>query len=283
MLTTGGARCLRRAAQGIYTGKESESRRKGRALPAGTLLAVLLTLQAAGGLWGQESDRRWALRCAADLFDRPVLTHRSPGASVGNAGSAFALTGEYYLRDNWSLEAGYFRTDVSCGDASRLMEGLRTGARRYFLPPDFIVRPCLSAAAELNWGEHVQRRTFGGSGPGGQPDYTGTQHTVNPRLSLVPGVGAEIRLLSSVALTLDYGFHMGLASRTEVTVAYDGLPPQIMRDRGLFHSLSLGARVTFPFSFTSGDATGLLYVLKELLFNCLDRSAERDPHVRNRY
>jgi hypothetical protein len=234
-------------------------------------LIVLLMLPAAVGLRGQESDRRWALHGSGDLLDRPVLTQRSAGVSTGNGSSAFALTGEYYLRDHWSLQAGYFRKEVSYGDASRLMEGVRVGARCYFLRPDFVVQPYLLAAAELNWGEHTRHRTFGGAGLGGWPSYTGTQHSVNPRLSLVPSAGVEFYLFSSVAFTVEYGFNMGLGSRTEVTVEHDGRPPQVMRDRGMFHSLSMGAKVTFPFSFTSDDGTNLLHLVMELLLDGFDR------------
>jgi hypothetical protein len=144
---------------------------------------------------------------------------------------------------------------------------------RKFLPPDFVVRPWISAAGELNWSGRTQHRAFGSSERDGQR-YTGTQHTVNPRLSFVPGAGLEIYLLSSVAFTVEYGFHMGLASRTDVTVERDGRPPQVMRDSGMFHSLSMGAKVTFPFSFTSGDGANLLYLLTELLFDRRSRFSE---------
>jgi hypothetical protein len=223
--------------------------------------AVLLTLAVAvSGLCGQEYDRRWALSYAGDALDKPVLTHRPPGVSTGRGSSALRLTGEYYLRDRWSLTAGYFRTDVSYGHGHRLMEGAHAGTRRYFLRPDFIIQPYLSAATELNWGEHTQRRD-------GLPDYT--QHTVNPRLSFIPGAGVELYLFTSVAFTVEYGFHMGLASRTEIVRSPDGPSPQVMRDRGMFHSLSLGAKITFPFTFTSDDGNNLLELIWEMIFHDL--------------
>ncbi|MDR1601376.1 MAG: hypothetical protein LBS42_02995 [Tannerella sp.] len=236
-------------------------------------LVVLLMLAATGGLRGQESDRRWALHWVADIFDKPVLTQRSVGVSTGNGSSAFALTGEYYLRDKWSLQAGYFRKEVSYGSASRQMEGLQAGTRCYFLHPDFIIQPYLSATAELNWSRHVERSAFGGSGWDGEQSYsyTGTQHSVNPRLSLAPGAGVELYLFSSIAFTVEYSLHAGLDSRTEITLLYDGFPPQVMRDKGMFHSLSMGAKVTFPFSFTSDDGASLLYMIMELLLTPLDR------------
>jgi hypothetical protein len=229
------------------------------------VFTILLTLATVGGLRGQESDRRWALRYVGDLLDKPVLTQRPAGASTGNGSSAFALAGEYYLRDKWSLSVGYFRTDMSYGNGHRSMEGARAGARRYFLHPDFPVQPYLSAATELNWGEHTQRRTFGGSSE--WYSYTGTQDVVNPRFSFIPSVGVEIYLLSSVAFTVEYGFNVGFASHTEVSVTSNGQPPQVMRDRGMFHSLSMGAKMTFPFTLTEDDGRSLLSLLWGLLFN----------------
>jgi hypothetical protein len=234
-------------------------------MPRRMFTVLLLTLAvAAGGLRGQESDRRWALRFVGDLLDKPVLTQRPAGASTGNGSSAFALAGEYYLRDKWSLSAGYFRTDVRYGNGNRLMEGARVGARHYFLQPDLFVQPYLSAATELNWGEHTERGTFGGSSD--WYSYTGTQYTVNPRFSFIPSAGVEIYLLSSVAFTVEYGFNMGIASHTEISVTNSGQSPQVMRDRGMFHSLSIGAKVTFPFTFSDDDGNNLLTLLRGLLF-----------------
>ncbi|MDR1223494.1 MAG: hypothetical protein LBL07_11540 [Tannerella sp.] len=243
-----------------------EHRGRGGACLPRRVFTVLLTLATVGGLRGQDSDRRWALRYTGDLLDRPVLTHRSNGASIGKGSSAFALMGEYYLRDKWSLTGGYFRTDMRYGDGHRSMEGARTGARRYFLDPDFPVQPYLSAATELNWGERTQRRTFGGSSGSGQNSYTGTQDAVNPRLSFIPSAGVDIYLLSFFALTVEYGFNMGIASRTEMSVTHSGQSLQVMRDRGMFHSLSMGAKMTFPITLTDDDRRGLLSLLWGLLF-----------------
>ncbi|MDR1097623.1 MAG: hypothetical protein LBL57_05785 [Tannerella sp.] len=246
---------------------DKENRRRGSVCLPRRMFTVLLAFVAIGGLRGQESDRRWALRYTGDLLDRPVLTHRSNGASIGNGSSAFALMGEYYLRDKWSLSAGYFRTDMRYGGGDRSMEGARTGARRYFLHPDFPVQPYLSAATELNWGERTQRNTFGGSSGSGRDSYEGTQEAVNPRLSFVPSAGVDLYLLSFFALTVEYGFNMGIASRTEMSVTHSGQSPQVMRDRGMFHSLSMGAKVTFPITLTDDDRHGLLSLLWGLLFH----------------
>jgi hypothetical protein len=241
-----------------------------------TLTGLLALLPVASQ--GQE-DRRWALRYGADLFDKPFLTHNPAKISTGNGSAAFAVMGEYFLPGKWSLQAGYFNTEVSYGDAGRRMEGLRMGGRKYFLHPDFFVQPYLSAAGELNWGQGAERHTSGGSSftAAGQEinSHTGEQNTVNPRLSFVPGAGVEIYLFSSVAFFAEYNISMGIASRTTVETSWDNGTTYVIRDKGLFHSLSMGVKATFPFTFTSGDGEHLFYFVSALIHGLLDSYNER--------
>jgi hypothetical protein len=239
---------------------------------SGLALTGLLALLPATSQ-GQE-DRRWALRYGADLFDKPFLTYNPAGVSTGNGSAAFAVTGEYFLPDKWSLQAGYFHTEVSYGNAWRRMEGLRMGGRKYFLRPDIFLQPYLSAAGEFNWGQGSERHTSSGSSLTGEGrktnGYTGRQHTVNPRLSLVPGAGVDVYLLSSVALFVEYNINMGIASHTTVETSWDNGTSHLIRDRGMFHSLSMGVKVAFPFTFTSDDGEHLFYFVSEWIYNLLD-------------
>jgi opacity protein-like surface antigen len=208
----------------------------------------------------QENRRKWALRYSASLFDKPFLTHNPAKASIGDGSSAFAVMGEYYLTDKWSLQAGYFHTDMGYANASRLMEGLRLGGRRYFLHPDFLVQPYLSAVGDVNWGQHVENYTFGGASYQREQKingYTGVQSTVNPRLSFAPGVGVEIYLFSSVAFLAEYNLNISIASHTSIETLYDDGRAFSIRDKGMSHSLSMGIKITFPFTFTSEDGTNL--------------------------
>ncbi|MDR3261626.1 MAG: hypothetical protein LBT78_07290 [Tannerella sp.] len=245
---------------------------------SGLMLTCLLALSAE--LAGQE-NRRWALRYAADVFDKPFLTHNPQRISTGNAHSAFALMGEYYLPDKWSLQAGYFNTEISYGNGGRLMEGLRLGIRRYFLNPDFIIQPYLSASGEINWGQHTEHRTYSGASTaydyrGIKTDsYTGVQNTLNPRLSFVPGAGVEVYLFSSIAVFAEYNIGMGLVSHTTVETSWDDGRSYAIRDKGMYHSLSLGIKATFPFSFTFQDGETLWYFVTEALYNMLDAYNER--------
>ncbi|MDR3194723.1 MAG: hypothetical protein LBT76_05470 [Tannerella sp.] len=220
-------------------------------------------------LEGQE-NRQWAIRYAADLFDKPFLTRNPARVSTGNGSAAFAVTGEYFLPDKWSLQAGYFRTEISYGDARRHMEGVRAGGRKYFLGEQFLVQPYLSAAGELNWGQGAEYREYSASTDRG--DHTFLQRSVNPRLSFVPAAGAEIYLFSCIAFCVEYSLGMGIASRTRVEASLPGERPYALRDNGIYHSLSLGVKLTFPFTFTSDDGMTLFYLLTEALFPLLDHT-----------
>jgi hypothetical protein len=235
-----------------------------------------------------ETDRKWALRYAGDVMIKPVLTSNPSKASTGRGGSGFRLQGELYLPGKWALEAGYFNSDVSYGNASRQMEGLQAGVRKYFLASGLFVQPYVSAAGEINWGRHSEHGTFGGGVSYGETfqgmektnGYTGTQSSVNPRLSFVPGVGVELYLFSSVAFTAEYRFNLGIASHTAVETVWNDGRTYALQDRGMHHAVSLGVKVSFPFSFTSDDGTNLLYILSELLFGALDRRWEESNQYR---
>ncbi|MDR3308756.1 MAG: hypothetical protein LBS80_02250 [Tannerella sp.] len=245
-----------------------ERRMKGRVCISGLALTCLLVMLPAASQ-GQE-NRRWALRYGADFFDKPILTHNPTKVSTGDGSSAFAVMGEYFLPNKWSLQAGYFSTKVSYGDATRHIEGARMGARRYLLHPDFFVQPYLSAAGEFNWGQGAVRHTSGATWESRQANsYTVKQNTVNPRLSVVSGVGVEMYLFSSVAIFAEYNISMGIASRTTVERSWENGTSCLIRDKGMFHSLSMGAKLTFPFTFTSDDGKNLLSFVSELIDSLL--------------
>jgi len=200
-------------------------------------------------------DKRWALHYSVGVkpLIKPVLTRHPPQYSSGNSGSAFAVTGEYYMPDQWNMLAGYYRTNVQNGYGLRSMEGLRLGAKKYFLPAHIIFQPYVAGMAELNWSNHAERFIFDAS----------ESYTVNPRLSLIPGAGFELYLFSSVALTAEYDFNIGISSHS----SYHEGSSFLVQDKGLFHSASVGMKWTFPSTFTWDDADNLVYILTESLIS----------------
>lgn len=97
--------------------------------------------------------------------------------------------------------------------------------------------------------------------------YTAGHRYRNPLLSFAPGVGADIYLLSSVALTIRYDFMMGIDSRTTIEDRIQDSPSSFYyHDKGMYHQLGLGVKVTFPFRFSEQDGESLLYLLLDILF-----------------
>lgn len=212
-----------------------------------------------------DTEKRWALRYTGITLGKPVLSSNPDGQSTGGGSEGLTLTGELYLPKKWNLQAGYFRSEISYGDCSRTMEGLHLGAKKYFLSRDFILQPYLSAAAQVNWGRHLERESFL------YPEYGREQYSRNPRLSFLPGAGLEFYLFSSVAFVVDYSFAMGIDSRSQLSVYPDGKRCFSMADKGMYHNLQLGVKLTFPFTFTGGDTINLISLISDLLFNAIDR------------
>lgn len=78
-----------------------------------------------------------------------------------------------------------------------------------------------------------------------------------PRLLFAPTVGFDLYIFSSVALTVDYSYNLGINSKNEV---YDGETnrSQLITKGNLnHHNLNFGIKITFPFHFNSDDADTL--------------------------
>jgi hypothetical protein len=181
--------------------------------------------------------------------------------------------GEYYLPEKWRLQAGYFRTDIDYGsekagstyygNGNRTMEGFQTGVKKYFLDPGFIIQPYLSGDVQLNWSRHTEHWDL---------TYEGVhkrQQTINPRISFVPGAGAELYLFSSIAFTIQYNFNIGLNSST--TLETSGGQSYVMKDNGMFHNLELGLKISFPFTVTERDGQTIAVLFSTIWDALLDR------------
>ena len=198
----------------------------------------------------EDTERKWALSYKGSPWLRPVLTGNTSGKTFGRAFDTFSVMGEYYLPKKWSAEVGYFQANVDYRGHSRKMEGLQLGGKKRFVNSDFFIQPYVMAAAQFNWSDHYEKFEFADG------SY---QYTRNPRLSFVSGVGAEFYLLSSIAFVVGYNFNIGLDSKTvidEKPINYE--KPYILKDRGMYHNLELGVKITFPFKLTEEDGYALL-------------------------
>lgn len=229
---------------------------------AGCLFCVLSMVSA------QDIERLWALRYVGSPVVKPVLTHNPANCSTGGGASAFSILGEYYLPKKWSVEGGYFRTEVSYGDADRTMEGLQLGAKKYLVHPDFFIQPYLTAAMQVNWSSPLKdkgERWYEYTDFRGTTRYDIIWNAKNPRISFAPGIGTEFYLLSPIAFVARYSFNMGLGSKTTVDVTSGSGKGYQMKDKGMYHQLELGLKITFPFRFTDQDGDALLNILRDWL------------------
>lgn len=224
----------------------------------------------AGMVSAQDITRSWALRYVGSPLVKPVLTTNPSNYSTGRGSSAFSISGEYYLPKKWSVEAGYYRSEVSYGDADRTMEGLQSGVKKYLVNPDFFIQPYLTTALQVNWSSPLKEE---GACWYEHTDFSGTKHyditwnAKNPRISFAPGVGTEIYLLSPIAFVARYSFNMGLGSKTSVDVTSTSGEAYRIKDKGMYHQLELGVKITFPFRFTDKDGESLLNILQYWLDN----------------
>lgn len=210
-------------------------------------------------LQAQDIRRKWALSYTGSPWLKPVLTSNPENKSLGRGFKAFSLSGEYYLPRKWSAEAGYFQTEVSYGDASRTMEGLQLGTKKYFVRSNFFIQPYVVASTQFNWGRHMERSIHE------YENYYRSQYTKNPYVSFAPGVGAEIYLLSPIAFVARYNFNIGLGSKTIMDVKPESGNAYLLKDRGMYHHLELGIKITFPFRFTGDEEDTLLKSVREWL------------------
>lgn len=227
-----------------------------------TLVGCVLLLTSFTHVYAQDNERVWALSYDGSLMVRPVLTS---GHLNGRGLGAFTLMGQYYLPKKWAAEAGYFRTEVYYDGHSRTMEGLQLGMKRYLANPDFFIQPYVMAATQLNWGRHIEQADFL------HGDYFYSKYVKNPYLSFAPGAGAEIYFFSSIAFVVRYGFHMGIDSKTVIDGRQGNGALYSMMDKGMYHNLELGIKITFPFQFSGEDGWTLFDLFTGILFSGLER------------
>ena len=214
-----------------------------------------------GIMHAQDLDRKWALSYNVSPLVKPVLTNNPTGRSLGRGFEAFTVMGEYYLPEKWTAEAGYFRAEIAYGGHSRTMEGIQLGGKKYFVDPDFFLQPYAAFATQFNWGRHYEDFH--------NPDgYYNSYLMKNPRLSIVPGVGAEIYMFTPIAFVVRYNFNIGIGSKTIIDTNHTSYESAyLLKDRGMYHNLELGVKITFPMTFTDDDGYTLLTIIRDLIFN----------------
>lgn len=202
--------------------------------------------------WAQEGNcRRWAVDGQIGLgLLRPLENRESAEGSLPKDKPSIVtkLHLEYYLPHSpFSLKAGFEHEEmkfmnkkISCG-VSQLM----AGGRYYPAPSCWRVQPFLGADLFFNVNSRHEDELSGEYGVDGTMcEREG--HIALPRFSAGPVAGADIYLLPTVALQVEYGYRWGLDSHVDIYSRYHFAGEQVHSYGHVHrHVLSLGAKVVF--------------------------------------
>ena len=130
-----------------------------------------------------------------------------------NEGNTFAVTADWFVTPRLALTGGIYAEQTGMlthldadgiGPKSFWMAGIQAGAKYYFFPKKWIVQPYAGAAVYanvLNLGHNRGAFDFRSN------DYSLSRMHADydikcPALSLAPQIGIDLRLISSLSLTL---------------------------------------------------------------------------------
>lgn len=176
-------------------------------------------------------------------------------------GNYFHLTADYYLTHRLALTGGlYLENDGMMTDASNgtgfkhvNMAGVQAGAKYYFFPQKWIVQPYAGAMLQtnvLNLGTQKGKGVYTA-----EQGYPGSKFKMEwdvqcPALSVVPRLGVDIHLFSTVSLNLEYDLAFGLWGHNRYNVTYiDGpwMGTATHHKNSMMRScVQLGLKMDFP-------------------------------------
>lgn len=242
----------------------------------------LITLTATAQTQRSELPRQWGLQVrASDLNfgdvgddEHDFYLNDDEGFSINLAADYFlsrhiALTGELYSeRDGIMTE---FSNGIGLKRFARF--GIAAGAKWYPLAPKWILQPHVDALVQTNLcnlsSNKGERRFVSHNG------YEGAEMQTNwdfqaPALSLIPRIGLDLRLVSSLSLTVDAGFRFDLwgHNRYDLRMISGPRPGQTtsVKNDPIQTMVSVGVRYDFPARpVSSAQASTLL----DLLFGWL--------------
>lgn len=202
------------------------------------------------------------------------LTQQEAGGRVDsreNDGNAFGIAADYYLSNHFALTAGVYAEQTGLlteldydgiGKKKYWMAGLHAGAKYYPLPKKWIVQPYIGAslyANVLNLGH--SRGSYDIKANDCQQSRVHAEYDVHcPALSLAPQVGVDLRLLSSLSLTLAADCRFGLYGRSRTDLRYLSGPDMgttMHLENPMSRTvLSLGFKIDFPLRPVNWDNVG---------------------------
>lgn len=210
-----------------------------------------------------ETTRRWALIAGMSVSCPTANSHGTLQPAHDKAASFSEATGnvmlEYYLpRQHFSLVGGYNTETLEWygGDISATMHNISIGSRFYPLSASCAIQPYASLATYANVGTSDERSRMEYYSSNGSHERN---YSINyPHMSIVPAIGIDCYILSSVALEVQYGFPLAIDGKTCVMSNYDKREESYsMRSNMHRHNIQIGLKATFPFRLTTKDGNNI--------------------------
>uniref|UniRef100_A0AB33J3M1 Outer membrane protein beta-barrel domain-containing protein n=2 Tax=unclassified Prevotella TaxID=2638335 RepID=A0AB33J3M1_9BACT len=226
----------------------------------------------------QGEARQWGIEVSAG--GATMGTDDEVSRLNDNQANVFALSVDYYLHRHWAVTGGIYMeqqglyTNLSSGIGlmKNWIAGIQAGAKWYPLAPKWIVQPYVGANLYTNVlnlprqrGEKHVHATQAWEGDGVMT-YD-IQHAVG---SISPRIGVDIRLISSVNLTVGWDYRWEFYGHTDSNMRYTSgpmtgheYPMKSDNSRGV---INIGVKVDFPMRTVSeGKMSTLLGAIFGLL------------------
>lgn len=204
----------------------------------------------------QNEARRWAINASIGPTFSKNNTGIHDALGVDN-GTTTSIGIEYYIPEShFSTRLGYNTETVNiiAQDVQAEHSQLTLGGRWYPAPEKWMIQPRVGMnMAILLSSDNTSFMTH----TNGQYSYSYDASVKSPKIALAPTVGFDLYIFSSIALTVDYSYSLGINSKYKV---YDGDTDRtqlIARGNLNHHNLNFGIKVTFPFHFNSDDVNHL--------------------------
>ena len=241
------------------------------------LLAVMLFIPLALLAQEEREPRRWAI---SGGLGGVTLADASAGGEPfylgDDEGNYFHLSADYYLTHRLALTGGlYLESDGMMTDASNgigyehiNMAGVQGGAKYYFFPQKWIIQPYIGGMLQTNV---LNLSTQKGKGIyTAEQAYPDSKFSMEwdvrcPAFSVVPRLGVDIHLLSTLSLNLDYGWAIGLWGHNRYNVTYIDGPLMGMathhKNSMTRSCIQVGLKMDFPTRRISNRAWNNLLLL----------------------
>lgn len=240
------------------------------------LPAFILTLQPIV-IFAQNESKKWSIE--ANLGGGTISQDDDCWEVNNDESNVFSLGADYYISRHVALSGGLYAeqrglfTDYSenIGLLKHWSAGVYAGAKWYPLNQKYILQPYAAANLYLNalnltkqTGEKYVKTNNGFDGQG-KLDYK-IQH---PFISAGPKVGLDIRLISSLSLTLAYELRCDFYGEAsgDLTMTSGNYAGKVysQRDERLSSVVSIGLKLDFPTrSVSESSLNNLLLFLFDL-------------------